>query len=183
MADAPTTPSLADTKMPPMHVVFGAYGGPINANPGEKILFMGDCAEYHGDIAGQPVNMDTVYQDRSTKDPLKVKHPDIYKKMVEVTLKMRALRHNDVLRLPGCPVSVAEQVLALVKMGNLKNPYLDPKQALGFTSCYLSWRTRLAMRALIGRKYNLPGPVRRGASRPAQSLPPPAADGRLEWQS
>src|SRR5262249_30977212 len=37
-----------DTKMPRLHVVFGAYEGPIDAKPGEKIVFIGDCAKWEG---------------------------------------------------------------------------------------------------------------------------------------
>src|SRR5258708_7108619 len=32
-----------DAKMKPLHVVFGAYRGPIDAKPGEKVVFIGDC--------------------------------------------------------------------------------------------------------------------------------------------
>ncbi|MBT8494975.1 MAG: DUF362 domain-containing protein, partial [Deltaproteobacteria bacterium] len=37
-----------DAKMPHIHVVFGAYDGEIPAAPGEKVIFMGDCAEWKG---------------------------------------------------------------------------------------------------------------------------------------
>ena len=35
-----------------MHVVFGAYDGPIDAKPGEKVVFIGDCATWEGKIDG-----------------------------------------------------------------------------------------------------------------------------------
>src|SRR5690349_20143670 len=42
-----------DAKMPRMHVVFGKYDGPIAAGPGEKVVFIGDCAEWKGQLAGK----------------------------------------------------------------------------------------------------------------------------------
>ena len=38
-----------DQKMPPMHIVFGRYEGEIPAQPGEKVVFMGDCATFDGE--------------------------------------------------------------------------------------------------------------------------------------
>ena len=68
------------------------------------------------------------------------------------------------LRVRGCPVSVAEQVLMLVKLGGgeIANPYFDMSEALRFSSCYFSWRTRAAMRRLLGGGYNVPGFASRG---------------------
>jgi len=45
------------------------------------------------------------------------------------------------LRLPGCPVSVAEQVLLLADISGAKNPYFDPRTAVNFTKYTLTFRT------------------------------------------
>ena len=82
-------------------------------------------------------------------------------------------RNKQVIRLKGCPVSVAEQVLALVYLGGIDNPYLEPSQVTSFLSSYLSWKTRVALKRLLGHPYNEPAIVVRGQSRPAQNLPPP----------
>jgi hypothetical protein len=84
------------------------------------------------------------------------------------------------MRLTGCPVSVAEQVLLLVKQGSLKNPYFDPAEAIPFTSCYLSSRTRSMFDRILGKPYQQEGPVERGASRPQQNLPPEGVETPLE---
>ncbi|HEX2678953.1 MAG TPA: DUF362 domain-containing protein, partial [Polyangiales bacterium] len=39
-----------DQKIPRMHVVFGNYQGGIDAKPGERVVFIGDCAEWKGKI-------------------------------------------------------------------------------------------------------------------------------------
>ncbi|MEA2625513.1 MAG: hypothetical protein QOD06_1558 [Candidatus Binatota bacterium] len=161
-----------DAKTPKMHVVFGAYDGPIEAKEGEPVIFMGDCASYHGQIAGKQVDMPSVYRDRSTKDPLAAKHDDIFVKMAKVNWKLRRASKEPVFRMAGCPVSVAEQALALIRLGKLKNPFLDPGQAVPFTSAYLSWRTRQALARAMGRPYNRTGPYDRGTARPAQNFAP-----------
>jgi hypothetical protein len=161
-----------DTKMPPTHVVFGAYDGPIDAKPGERIIFIGDCATYHGTVGGQRIDIASSYVDRSQLDPHKAKHDDVYVKMLAMEATFQKARKQDVVRISGCPVSVAENVLALVKLGKLRNPLFDPRYAVAFTNCYLSWRTRMAIKRLFGNPYQQPGPTRRGAARPQQNLPP-----------
>ncbi len=44
------------------------------------------------------------------------------------------------MRLPGCPISVAEQVLMLARVSGAKNPYFDPRIVLDFNRGYLGWR-------------------------------------------
>lgn len=170
----------ADENMRPLHVVFGAYDGPIDAGPKEPIIFIGDCATYHGKVGDREIHFDSVYEDRSKNDPRTARHSDIYAKMHATGRKMKELRAKKVIRLEGCPVSVAEQVLALVYAGGLQNPYLDPSTAIKFSSCYLSWRTRSALNRLVGRPYQVNGPTHRGDSRPVQNLPPSVGHHPLE---
>lgn len=155
-----------DAKMPRMHVVFGNYKGPIDAKPGEKVVFIGDCATWEGDLHGKLVQIRSKYQDRSTKDPYHAQHEDIFAKMLKVMTRMRASRDEPHIRLDGCPVSVAEQVLALVSLGGLKNPYFDPQQNLAFNKAYLGWRSTTAIQRLRGVPYQKHGPCARGEAAP-----------------
>jgi uncharacterized protein (DUF362 family) len=155
-----------DQKMPRMHVVFGAYDGPIDARPGEKVVFIGDCARWRGHVADQPLKIESLYRDRSQKDPYEAKHDDIYAKMASVTAKLARHRNDAHIRLEGCPVSVAEQVLALVSLGNLNNPYLAPEQILRFNKGYLAWRAGQAAKRLGGTPYQIHGPCSRGEAAP-----------------
>lgn len=172
-----------DAKMPKTHIVFGKHEGSIDAGPGERVVFIGDCAEYHGQIGGQLVQIPNIYRDRSTLHPLEAKDQDIFAKMLKTNVEMISKRNEQVLRLEGCPVSVAEQVLTLVSLGKLDNPYFKPDLAVPFTLAYLSSKTRLLLKRLSGQPYNVPGPTQRGASRPAQNAPPPGASAPLEHPS
>ncbi len=164
--------SDTDASLPPIHLVFGDYRGEIPAAAGEPVIFIGDCAAFNGSIAGRPVNIPNIYRSRSEKEPLKARRDDVFLKIARTSWSMRNLKRDPVIRMAGCPVSVAEQLLILVEAGGLPNPYFAPARALPFASSYLSWRTRSALRRLRGTPYNRPGPTLRGAARPAQNLEP-----------
>jgi uncharacterized protein (DUF362 family) len=170
-----------DEKLPPMHIVFGAYEGKIDAKAGERVVFMGDCATYRGTIGGKEVEVDSLYRDRSTIDPETFRVDDIFVKMLKMEKVMFERRGKEVMRIAGCPVSVAEQVLMLVKMAQTKNPYFDPAQVVGFVSCYLSMRTRQALQRVLRQPYQRSGPTIRGGARPEQNLPGPEDRDGLEW--
>jgi uncharacterized protein (DUF362 family) len=167
-----------DAKMPRMHVVFGAYEGRIDAKPGEKVIFIGDCAKWSGTLNDKLVQIQSVYKDRSTKDPHHAKHDDIYAKMVSVTAKLARAKGEDHVRLEGCPVSVAEQVLALVTLGGTNNPYFSATEAVRFNKAYLAWRTTMLGKRLTGTPYQKAGHCHRGEGAPDVTPPPapPAAE-------
>jgi hypothetical protein len=155
--------------MPRLHVVFGAYEGPIDAKPGEKVVFIGDCAKWQGKIGDKLVKVESLYKDRSRKDPYEAKHDDIYAKMASVTAKMAMSRNEPTVRLEGCPVSVAEQVLTLVSLAGTNNPYLAPDQIVKFNKSYLAWRGNQMAKRLTGTPYQIHGPCSRGEAAPEVS--------------
>ena len=163
-----------DEKLPRLHVVFGAYAGGIDARPGEKVIFIGDCATWRGEIGGELVQIKSVYKERSTKDPHEAKHEDIYSKMMRVMKRLHESKDSSYVRLEGCPVSVAEQVLALVQLGGLKNPYFDRREAVRFNTAYLGSKAAVAFKRIAGKPYQIHGGCEhRGAARPEpQPLPP-----------
>jgi hypothetical protein len=139
--------------MPRLHVVFGAYDGEIPAQPGEKVVFIGDCANWKGTINDKPIAIENLYKDRSTMDPHAATMEDIFVKLGKAGSKLR----GDVVRLEGCPVSVSEQVLALVAIGKLNNPFLDPAQAATFSRGYLGWKSRVILNKLQRKAYQKHG--------------------------
>lgn len=155
-----------DEKMPRLHVVFGNYKGRIDAKPGEKVVFIGDCATWSGDINGEAVSIESLYVDGRKKDPYTAEHDDIYAKMVSITSKVFAARKDNTLRLKGCPVSVAELVLAISSIGGIKNPILAPSNVMRFNKAYVTWRANWAAKKLSGKPYQVNGPCSRGAAAP-----------------
>jgi uncharacterized protein (DUF362 family) len=171
-----------DARMKRLHVVFGAYRGPIAAKPGEKVVFIGDCANWEGHIGEELVQIRSVYKDRGTKDPHHAKgSSDIYAKMMTVGRALRHSKKQPYMRLEGCPVSVAEQLLAIVKLGGTRNPLFAPSEAVGFNRAYLTWRLVTFFKRLFGKKYQRSGPCLRGHAMPLlaasdepRQLPPSA---------
>jgi uncharacterized protein (DUF362 family) len=158
-----------DEHMTKMHVIFGAYEGAIDAQPGEHVIFVGDCAKWEGQVGDQPLQIKSKYQDRSTKDPHHAKHDDVFVKLRTVQNQIK----NDpvvggvhVHRFEGCPVSVAEQVMFLAVLGGVKNPYTDGDNTLSFVHSYLAWRTNTLAKRLRGVPYQVHGPGPRGAAQP-----------------
>jgi Ni,Fe-hydrogenase I small subunit len=146
--------------------VFGAYDGQIDAKPGEKVVFIGDCATWKGELHGKHVDIANIYKERDTKDPHVARGEDIFKKLASAKSKLT----GDVIRLEGCPVSVAEQVLALVTIGGLKNPYYDRKNMLTFTRAYFGWKARITLNKLQRKTYQQNGTfAQRGNAAPELS--------------
>jgi uncharacterized protein (DUF362 family) len=158
-----------DTKGPRLHVVFGAYEGPIHAKPGEKVVFIGDCCTWEGKINDKPVQIRSTYRDRSTKDPHHAKHDDVFAKLASVTARLTRARGVDYVRFEGCPVSVSEQVLALAQLTGAKNPIL--MESAKFTKAYLAWRAATAGQRLLGHPYQRAGACPRGDAAPVISSP------------
>jgi hypothetical protein len=71
---------------------------------------------------------------------------------------------------------VAEQLLALVSLGGVKNPYLDPGEAIKFNNAWMGWRAAVAMKRLRGEKYQVPGACSRGHAAPEVGAKPDAAE-------
>jgi len=153
-------------KMPRLHLVFGDYRGPIDWKEGERVIFIGDCASWKGTLGGEAVTVDSVYQPRETKSPYHAKAADIYAKMVSVGGTLAGARGRSHLRLTGCPVSVAEQVLALVSAIGAKNPYFDKHEIVGFNKAYLGWRAAVMARRVRGQPYQERGAAKRGEAKP-----------------
>lgn len=172
-----------DEKMPKTHIVFGNYDGELDVKPGEKVVFIGDCAQFKGKIADKDVHIESLYVDRSDKSVYTAEASDIFAKMASVNIELFKKRNDQVIRIAGCPVSVAEQVLLLVKIGKLKNPYFDPSQIMMFNNCYFSSKVQIALKRIMGQEYQLPGPTDRGAARPKQNLPPEGAHAPLEHKA
>jgi uncharacterized protein (DUF362 family) len=160
-----------EEKIPRTHIIFGAYDGPIDARPGERVVFIGDCASWKGELHGHQVDVKSEYRDRLETDPDDAKHQDVFVKLATVTRKLQASEDAAYVRFNGCPTSVAEQVLVLVTHGHLKNPILDPKYSIPFNAGYLGWRSATAVQRALGKKYQEPGEAVRGKAAP-EVVPP-----------
>ncbi|MDB4941292.1 MAG: Iron-sulfur cluster-binding protein [Labilithrix sp.] len=155
-----------DEKLPNIHFVFGKYDGPVEVSYGEKVIFVGDCAEWEGTLGGQLVSIRSKYAERATLDPHEAKHKDVYGRMLRMTNKLRELKSRPFVRLEGCPVSIGELILLLAELGGVQNPYFDKRQIVGFNRSYMAWRGATALKRMLGKPYQVRGVTERGAARP-----------------
>jgi uncharacterized protein (DUF362 family) len=160
-----------DRKLPRMHIVFGDYRGGIDNKPGERVVFIGDCATWHGKLGDQVIDVANLYRNRSTLDPYTIQGEDIVAKQFKVRSILKQAEGKPYLRLTGCPVSVAEQVQVLVALGDLP----DPSRSWPGIKSYLSWKSRMLMKRMGGTKYQIHGPTERGEAAP-DVTPAPAAE-------
>lgn len=161
-----------DKKLPKLHLVFGRYDGPLDISYGEKVIFIGDCVEWEGQLGGELVHIRSKYKDRATLDPYAAAHKDIYARMLAMANKIRELKARPYIRLEGCPVSVGELVLLIAELGGIQNPYFDKRQIVGFNKAYLAWRATQAAKRLMGTPYQIHGEAQRGGAAPALDSDP-----------
>ncbi|MBW2528407.1 MAG: DUF362 domain-containing protein [Deltaproteobacteria bacterium] len=143
----------AEQTMRKVTLVFGAYQGDLELEPGEKVAFIGDCCRWEGELDGEPVKIDSCYTQRRHRDPHTASMTDIYIKMARFYETVLANRNKPYVRIPGCPVSVAEVVLTLVSLGKTKNPYFLPSTVVPFCTAWTGWRMNRMWRAATGRPY------------------------------
>ena len=86
-------------------------------------------------------------------------------KMAAVTAKAQMAK-DGIMRMEGCPVSVAEQLLMLCSVSGVKNPILDPENAMRFNKAYVAWRGATMAKRLKGQKYQVKGAASRGEAAP-----------------
>jgi uncharacterized protein (DUF362 family) len=133
----------------PLHMVMGAYKGEINPAPGEHVLFVGDCAVWDGEIRGENVEIPFLYQERHLKNPYEAPSGDVIMKMFGVIVNLFRNRGKKVIRVRGCPVSVAEMTLYCAWLGNTVNPYFHPKVTFNFMYYWLLSKLAKFSRSLL----------------------------------
>jgi uncharacterized protein (DUF362 family) len=122
----------------PMHFVIGAYKGEIDAQPGEPVFFMGDCAVWNGNLFGKPLSIPFLYTQRQHHNPYQAASGDVIMKMIGVIKNLFRHRGQSFIRSKGCPVSVAENVLYASWIGKVTNPYFHPRIIFAFTYYWLA---------------------------------------------
>ena len=107
-------------------------------------------------------HIENLYKNRSTLDPHKAEGSDIVVKSIKTMGILRAAKDKSYLRLKGCPVSVSEQLIVLAQLSEASDPTRDWAGAVS----YLKWKSVMAAKALVGHKYQVAGPAKRGEAAP-----------------
>ena len=85
---------------------------------------------------------------------------------------LRKAKGKAALRLEGCPVSVAEQLMVLVHLSGART-----RRRTGWRlGNYLKWKSVMAGKALFGHKYQIHGAAPRGEAMPEGMQPSAQAE-------
>jgi len=152
---------IVNKQIPKMHMVMGAYKGPIETPPNEPVVFIGDCAAWEGTLNKKAVKVKSLFKTCSKRDPRTVKHKSPLHILAQVRRGLKHLEKHGWTHLPGCPVFFIESTAFLAKLANLDTP--APK---GMVSSYLKTNAHVAMRRLMGQSYHLTDPGDRGGAQP-----------------
>jgi len=116
----------------PLHILMGAYRGTINAKPGERVLVVGDCACWSGQVDGKQVEISSGYVPRHLKDPRRAHSQGPVSAMFDARINLFRQRRQPVVRLRGCPVSIAKFMVYLSSLGDVANPYAQLRELIPF---------------------------------------------------
>jgi uncharacterized protein (DUF362 family) len=112
----------ARAKIRPLGFIIGAYQGEIKPQPGEKIVVLGDCTCWSGKIDGTQMDIPSVYQPHSQRDPHQARAKDVLRKSVDIMATISRQRKQSVIVVRGCPVPVLEVTNIFALLGGIANP-------------------------------------------------------------
>jgi uncharacterized protein (DUF362 family) len=130
-------PDVED-KMEKIRVVAGKVDKPLNLAKNEKVLFIGDCASWEGEIDGEKVKIESNFKTKSEVNECKTKSNDMLLKNIRSFVKCFSLGKKPFIHAKGCTISVADQVHYLSFLGELKNPNYDKRLVFGVAISYLT---------------------------------------------
>ncbi|MCB2187069.1 MAG: DUF362 domain-containing protein [Deltaproteobacteria bacterium] len=127
-------------KMGKVRYVVGRVEGPLDLEPGEKVLFAGACTSWRGQINGQNVDIRPTYRPPAATDARHTRSNDMLLKTTQALGNCLAHARRGWLAAPSCPVSVADHVNYLAALGGVKNPNFDPRLVVPMTLAYAQMR-------------------------------------------
>jgi uncharacterized protein (DUF362 family) len=139
-----------EKKMQKIRYVMGKVSGPLNLEPDERVIFVGNCTSWQGNLDGEAVKIESTYQPRSARDTHNPKSNDLMVKTVADLWDCFRTRKSRYAQIKGCTVSVAQHVNYLASLGGIKNPVFDPRLSIGNTWAYWQMRAGRAMNRLLG---------------------------------
>ena len=129
-----------DKSMSKVRYVVGKVDGSLNLEKDERVIFVGNCTSWEGEINGNTVKIESSYKTSKDVDEKETKSNDMLLKMGAAFAHNLASRSSSYIHLKGCPVSVAQHVNYLASMGKITNPNLDPRLSVPNTIAYTGMR-------------------------------------------
>ena len=134
-----------DRDMKRVRYVVGDLKGPLKLVGDEKVLFVGSCTRWEGEINGAQVKIQDSYKSLRDVDEKKTASNDMVKKISAALWNSFRKRNAKYIHIKGCPVSVADHVNYLAAAGRITNVNFDPRLFLPVTIAYWIMRVRRLM--------------------------------------
>ena len=142
-------PNVDDT-MSKVHYVVGAVEGPLEVEDGAKVLFVGDCTKWKGELNGSHVEIEGDYKTTSEVDARKGKSNDMVSKIVGAKTHALLNSSSPYVHVKGCPVSVGQHVTYLSGLGKIPDANFDKRFVVGVNVAYWQMRINRFLNNLFG---------------------------------
>jgi uncharacterized protein (DUF362 family) len=143
-----------ENEMMPVRFVVGSVEGPLDLADDEKVLFVGDCTSWQGQIDGEQVKVESCYTNNRDVNPRGMQSVDPIRHILRFARTTIGRKNTRWMRLHGCPVSQASQQEYLAFLGEVDNPVADPEVLKGVTLNiyldYLKMRTNRLLHHVFG---------------------------------
>ncbi len=141
--------------MKKVHYVVGKVDEPLDLQGDERVIFVGDCTRWHGQIDGRDVAIEPAYRRPHEVDETKSRSNDMLMKTIKTLLRTLWHRNSRYVRVRGCTVSVGDHVHYLSALAGIKNVNFDSRMLLPLNIAYLQmrfmrWINRFRPRRLRG---------------------------------
>jgi uncharacterized protein (DUF362 family) len=137
-------------QMRKVRYVVGKVEGPLTLDQDERVMFAGDCTEWHGTLDGKEVHICPSYRSRTQVDPHSAPSNDMILKIMGSLAECFMNRSSRYIHAQGCPVSVAAHVNYLSALGHIKNVNFDPRNVVSVNAAYWNMRAHRFMNRFFG---------------------------------
>jgi uncharacterized protein (DUF362 family) len=135
--------------MKKVHYVVGKVEGPLDIKEDERVVFVGDCTSWEGNIDGEHVSIKSDYKSPADVDEQKTKSNDMVLKTMKTLWHSFRNRNKKYVHAKGCTVSVGDHVHYLSALGKITNVNFDPRVATPVNLAYWNMRAHRAINHLF----------------------------------
>ena len=132
-----------------VHYVVGKVEGPLDIKKNERVIFVGDCTSWEGNIDGESVEIKSDYKSPADVDERKTKSHDMVLKTLKTLWHCFRNRNRKYVHAKGCPVSVGDHVHYLSSLGKIPNVNFEPKIVVPLNLAYWKMRTHRTINRLF----------------------------------
>jgi hypothetical protein len=127
-------------QMKKVRYVVGRVEGPLNLEEGERVVFVGDCTSWEGEIDGQRVKIEPLYKTTAQVDEARTGTNDMILKILGPVVHCLVNSSSRFIRAKGCPVSVGAHVNYLSSVAKIGNVNFDRRNLVPINVAY--WQMR-----------------------------------------